>query len=777
MSDLLPHLTAALANRYRVERELGAGGMATVYLAHDEKHDREVAVKVLRPELAQTLGAERFLREIALAASLSHPHILPLFDSGEAEGQLFYVMPRVTGGTLRERLARDGPLPVADVERVAAEVADALGHAHRHGVVHRDIKPENILLHEGHALIADFGIGKALSAVEAEAFTMTGAAVGTPAYLSPEQAAGEAVDGRSDLFSLGCVLYEMLLGEPPFTGPTVQAVIAKRFVQTPADVTALRDGVPRPLARALQRLLARTPIDRYDTAAEFAAALRETVAPVGPAGDVPERSVAVLPFANLSTDAENEYFADGITEEILSALARVPSLRVAGRTSAFYFKGQKVPLREVAAQLKVRTILEGSVRRSGARVRITAQLLDAADGYQLWSERYDRELTDIFAVQDEIAGTIASRLDASLHSGGASAVPGAALPAATATAAAGHRVTAPNERATPSIAAYEAFLKGRALIERRGRAAIDGVACVERALALDPTFGPAWAALAEAYFTLSIYGLASPEEVRDKALPAAANAVRFAPSLAESYLVHGVVLLACDWERREAATEAFRRGMALDPVSPQSRWYYMIYLGQVGGHFARARDGLAALYARDERSASLCAGLAMYTAMVDPQDGLDWARRAQALDPHAFIVQAAALQAEFAAGAYPTALQRCETVLAQEGPQLLMRTWAATAAAALGDRARAVEQYEQAVLTSRRGELFPIGLALAARAAGLPDEAAGWARQAIERRDPGMFGLYNGRTWEALAGVPGWEALRTALRLPASVYLHDDVRS
>ena len=259
-------VSAALSDRYRVTRELGAGGMATVYLAHDLKHDRDVAIKVLHPDLAASLGRDRFLREIQLAARLSHPHILPLYDSGDADGALFYVMPNVDGQSLRDRLDDERQLPVDEAVRIAMEVAGALDHAHRHGVIHRDVKPEDIMLQDGHALVADFGIGKAVDEAGADTLTQLGMSVGTPAYMSPEQAAGDEVDGRSDIYSLGCVLYEMIVGEQPFTGPTAQAVIARRFVQTPLDVASLREGVPRPVARAVQKALARVPIDRHDTA-------------------------------------------------------------------------------------------------------------------------------------------------------------------------------------------------------------------------------------------------------------------------------------------------------------------------------------------------------------------------------------------------------------------------------------------------------------------------------------------------------------------------------
>ena len=414
MNKAEARLRDALADRYRIERELGAGGMATVYLAHDLRHDRDVALKVVRSEVAESLARQRFVREIRLAARLNHPHILPLYDSGEAGEFLFFVMPVMQGQTLRDRLKQEGHLSVESAVRIATEIADALDYAHRNDVVHRDIKPENILLHEGHAVVADFGIGKAVVAAanESSTFTQVGATVGTPAYMSPEQAAGEELDGRSDLFALGCVMYEMLTGDVAFTGPTAQAVIAKRFIHTPPEVSAVRPTVPLSVGQAVSRLLSKDAADRHATGAQFIAAL--TSAPVAvqpaPVREADETSIAVLPFASLSRDADDEFFADGVTEEILNALAQIPRLRVAGRSSAFSFKGKNEDLRTIGAKLNVATILEGTIRRAGNRLRVTAQLSKASDGYQLWSERYDGVAEDVFAVQDEIASAIASKL-------------------------------------------------------------------------------------------------------------------------------------------------------------------------------------------------------------------------------------------------------------------------------------------------------------------------------------------------------------------------------
>src|SRR5712691_10926409 len=355
MDTLQQQLERGLAGRYRLERELGQGGMAVVFLAQDLRHDRRVALKVLRPDLSAAIGAERFLREIKLAAGLTHPHILPVYDSGESGGLLFYVMPNMEGRSLRERLERERQLPLDDALAITGQVASALDYAHRHQVVHRDIKPENILLHEGAAMVADFGIGKALSS--GGSLTQTGMVIGTPAYMSPEQASGDTdVDGRSDLYSLGCVLYEMLTGEPPFTGPTPQAVIAKRFVSSIPKVRVTRD-VPEALEDALTRTLARAPVDRFQSAAHFLEALRRVShgPGVSPRHGVTEsrkptpasKTIAVLPLTNMSADPENEYFSDGMTEEIINALAKIPGLQVASRTSCFAFKGKEVEIRQV----------------------------------------------------------------------------------------------------------------------------------------------------------------------------------------------------------------------------------------------------------------------------------------------------------------------------------------------------------------------------------------------------------------------------------------------
>ncbi len=425
----LPRLTAALADRYQLDRELGAGGMATVYLARDLRHDRDVAMKVLRPDVGQALGRERFLREIRLAAGLTHPHILPLLDSGDADGTLWFTMPLMRGDTLRDRMTAEPRLPLDEVLQLLREVASALDYAHRQEVVHRDIKPENILLHDGHAVIADFGIGKAVMAASADqaTFTQVGVTVGTPAYMSPEQAAGEDVDGRSDLFALGCVLYEMLTGEVAFSGPTVQATIARRFVHTPPSVATVRSDVPRELGQLVDRLLEKACDARVATGAEVVHALRgaHDSGPVGTtaraeparaeaARSDTSRSIVVLPFESVGADADNASVADGLTEELITDLSRVQALRVISRTTAMQYKGSARPLREIGGELGVRHALTGSVRRAGSALRVSAQLVDVRSDESRWADKYSGSMDDVFDMQERVSRAIVNALHVEL---------------------------------------------------------------------------------------------------------------------------------------------------------------------------------------------------------------------------------------------------------------------------------------------------------------------------------------------------------------------------
>ena len=576
MPDSLAQLQSALADRYTIERELGAGGMATVYLAQDHKLGRMVALKVLRPELAAALGGDRFLREIEIAAKLAHPHILGLYDCGDADGLLYYTMPFVEGESLRDRLTREKQLSLDDALQIAREVADALGYAHALGLVHRDIKPENILFEAGHAVVADFGIAKAIAAAGSERLTETGLAIGTPAYMSPEQAAGsQDLDGRSDLYSLGCVLYEMLSGDPPFYASTPQAVLAKKLSEPLPRISVVREAVPAGIEAALSKALARTPADRFGTAAQFVEALTHPEAmgaalmarrpawwrrravrfaavvlvviagavlvgrwlrPGAAASHRPRTAIAVLPLENLSAEGAQAYFAPGLQDELLTQLSKVAALTVISRTSVIGYARTTKPIREIADELAVGTIVEGSVQVVGNRLRVNVQLIDAATDRHLWAEQYDRTLDDAFAVQSEIAQRIVEVVGARLTRAEAGAI--AAAP-------------------TANPEAYRLYLQGEEYRRRPGYDRRNFEAAqrlYESALALDSGFALAHAMLGHLHGMM--YGFRiDPYPARAALMRGEAEtALRLAPDLPQA---HSAMALAIMWGQND-----FRRGLA-----------------------------------------------------------------------------------------------------------------------------------------------------------------------------------------------------------------------
>ena len=561
MPDPPTSLAAALKDRYLIEQELGRGGMATVYLASDQRHVRQVALKVLHPELAAGLGPERFLREIRVAARLNHPHILPLFDSGEAAGFLYYVMPYVDGESLRARLDREHRLAVPETIEIARAVASALAYAHGCGVVHRDIKPDNIMLHQGEAMVTDFGIAKAFAASGQETLTSTGLIVGTPSYMSPEQASGEIeLDGRSDIYSLGCVLYEMLAGERPFLGHSALAILFKQATEPPRSLQSLRADLPDAMEAVVARTLAKEPVDRYATAMELVQALNdqreftpssETTRVTAPAAAM--NSIAVLPFLNVSADPENEYFADGMTEEIINALTKVEGMRVTARSSAFSFKGKPQEVGEIGRRLKVASVLEGSVRRSGNRIRITAELVSVAGGHSIWSERYDREMTDVFAIQDDISRSIVNMLKVKLL-------------------ADEHGTLV--RRQTDDLEAYTAYLKGRFFWNKRTPEALrKSIALFHEAQERDPTYALPYAGEADAFNILGWWADLPPGVAFPAARKAAVQAVALAPQLAEGYASQAFVKQYYDWDWAGAEAD-FKHAIALNPKYSTARQWY-----------------------------------------------------------------------------------------------------------------------------------------------------------------------------------------------------------
>ncbi len=623
MADTFDRLRTALADRYAIEHELGAGGMATVYLAEDLKHKRKVAIKVLRPELAAAIGPERFLREIAITAQLNHPHILPLLDSGKDNGFLYYVMPYMQGESLRDRLNREKQLSVDDAVKLAGEVADALNSAHKRDVVHRDIKPQNILLEDGHAVVADFGIARAIDAAGSEQLTETGLAVGTPFYMSPEQASGSKdLDGRSDIYALGCVLYEMLAGQPPFTGPTIESVVHQHLAVEVSPVTNLRPAVSAEIAETLSRALAKTPADRFATAREFADSLTavptstvaratteasglsrgrvgafatvvlvvlvvavlvivRTTGPASTAGDIPR--LVVLPLENLSA-AEEEYFADGMTEEITARLAGISGLRVIARQTAIQYKGSTKSAKEIGEELDVDYVLEGTVRTDRGpdgtgQVRITPQLIRTSDESHLWSEAKTVDLVpgEIFRIQAEVAERIAQSMNVVLLE-----------PEREGLAA----------RPTESLEAYERFLRGNYhLAQRTAEGLRNAIADYEASSRADPGFMQPLSRLGYTYALLRSWGWnyegLPVDSVLARGLAAVDRAINEAPSNSDAWMARGFLLTLANPLTFEGMNDAFERSIDLNPQNAEAHHIYAWALGVIAdpdamSHFQHA---------------------------------------------------------------------------------------------------------------------------------------------------------------------------------------------
>jgi len=667
MTDL-ERVTAALAATYAIERELGQGGMATVYLAEDLKHHRQVAIKVMRPELAAAMGGDRFLREIRIAAQLQHPHILMLIDSGEADGILYYVMPYVEGESLADRVERETQLPIDEALLIGREVASALAYAHSHGVIHRDIKPDNIMLTGGHAVVMDFGIGRAVSEAGGEKLTQTGMSVGTPAYMSPEQGAGEAnIDGRTDIYALGSVIYESLVGEAPYTGPTAQAIIAKRYADPVPSARRLRDTIPPNVDSAIQKAMAKIPADRFSTAEQLAVALTtatgsgEIVSVPEPSGSVrapmvrrvmrargiaaaaalivalvvfvvmplvkgsdggaaaaDKVTLAILPFQNLG-DPDDEYFAEGMTEELSNRLARLSGLSVIGPASAGRFSVSDMGEGAVGDALHVEYLLAGTIRWAkeadgSSRVQVTPRLVKVSDESRVWGESFEAEFVDVFELQGNLAERVVQALDVTLL---------------------GTEARAIRESPTDNPAAYQEYVLGRYYQSRS-----DGLRAIEHyrtAIALDPDFALAYAGLADGYHYVLQSGpggtdlggvLVQKMENWAKAEQAARRAIALDSTLGAAYVSLAFVQMFSNlnWAAAEAG---YLRGLALDPDYAQGHSRYGILLiatGRVDEALERAQraaelDPLSPSYQVNLSVALLIAGR-LQQALVAVDSGL-----------------------------------------------------------------------------------------------------------------------------------------------------------
>jgi serine/threonine-protein kinase len=766
MADVLDRLKAALADRYQIERELGSGGMATVYLAHDVKHDRKVALKVLKPELAAVIGPDRFLSEIRVAARLNHPHILPLLDSGEADGTLYFTMPIIEGLSLADRIRTEGQLGIDEIRALVTDVASALDYAHEQGIVHRDIKPDNVLIHHGKPMIADFGIALAVSQVGGDRLTETGLSLGTPQYMSPEQVSGDrTVDARSDVYALGCVVYELLVGEPPFTGPTAQAVMARQVTDPAPPIRTVRRDVPATVDVAVTKSLAKVPGDRFASVGDFATALAASEAAepavraeLAAAPTDARPAIAVLPFTNVGQDPANEYFADGVWEDVITNLSRVEGLRAISRTSCLRFKDTTKSMREVGEELGAGMILEGSVRRAADRVRVVVQLVDAKADEQRWAETYDRELTDIFAIQSEVALTVATALRAALSPSERERL---------------------GQRPTDDLAAYDLYLLGRHHLNKRTDEDIrQAVGHFESAIALDQRFVSAHAGLAEAYLFAGMGYAAMPQKgALPKAKAAAARAIELDSSSAEAHGTHGFVTLICDWNP-DAAIAELRQAVELNPDRPEPhQWlaWCLSVQGQIAGGLeswqrALELDPLSAVVITENGWPYVYTGL--------DEQALEWFQRAIEIDPTFALAHYNAGWALHRLGRIGEAIPAYERGVELSGGAPFMQAFLATAFAESGraDDARRILDDLLARATHAHG--MGLSIAVAAESMGDQELALDWLDRAFEERDPFLFTLALDDTWMNLPSLRDHPRFRALLdRIGIGESLPSDYRA
>ena len=726
---------------YQIVAQLGQGGMGVVYTAHDPRLDRHVAIKLLPPDLTRDeIAKQRFLQEAKAASALDHPNICTIFEINEtADGQLYLVMAHYEGETLKERIAR-GPLDLGDAIDIATQVGEGLAEAHQAGIVHRDIKPANLLVTKtGVVKILDFGLAKLAGS---EGVTQTGTTVGTVAYMSPKQAKGQEVDHRTDIWSLGVVLYEMLAGTPPFQGENLLSISNAIMDGDPSSLTGSSSAAQTVVGQALRK----DEAQRYQSLADLLDDLRKlkssaTVPPAQP--DVP--SIAVLPFVNMSADPEQEYFCDGLSEELIDALARLDGLRVVSRTSSFQFRGKGHDLRDIGRRLKVKTVLEGSVRKVGNRLRINAQLIKVSDDYHLWSERYDRDMDDIFEVQDDIARTVVEKLKVKLLG-----------------AADTRLVKAP----TDNLEAYNLVLQGRYhALRATGPASEKALACFTQALAIEPNYAQAHAGIALVQAIRAVVGLAAPHTVMPEAREAALKALALDETVADANLALGFVLPHYEWDWA-GGERALRRAIELNRGDAQPQTFYAYLLATVGRADESAAEARSAVE-RDPLSTNCRFVLAQQFALARRfEEAMAEAHAGMELDSSYTHFYQALGWGLAGLGRYDEAVEAFRQLAIGAPDDTFPQGCLGWALGLAGHRQEALTILED--LERRRSKGYVGGTLLAWACVGLGDhdQAISWLERAAEERD-GQLTLANTLVaFDPLRSDPRFQALLQRMNFP-----------
>lgn len=690
---------------YEILAPLGAGGMGEVYRARDPRLGRDVAIKIIAdarstepstndgspPDPGRLERVTRFEHEARAVAALSHPNVLAIFDIGIGESP-FLVTELLEGETLRALLER-GPLSGQRAIEVALQVVAGLDAAHARGIIHRDLKPDNVFVTaSGLVKILDFGLAKRVSVLDADEQsatrprTVAGTMLGTLGYMAPEQVRGLAVDHRADIFAIGAILYEMLTARRAFRGATPADTISAILTE-PSSALSFGSDTPPSLVRVVRRCLAKDAEQRFQSARELGGAL-ESASDIRAAHTAPAEvttqpsSVAVLPFTNVSADVDNQYFSDGLAEDLIDALTRLSGLRVASRTSSFRFRGQNADIRQIAQDLGVDAVLEGTVRRAGTRLRITAQLTNAADGYHIWSERFDREMADVFDIQDEIVGAIVTTLAPALAPEAKGVV----------------------RRPTENLDAYELYLKGRHYWNQRSPTVVGtAIRCFEDAIALDPAYALAYTGLADCYSILRVYGWTPPEHTQPRALDAVTHAV------------------------------------ALDPGLPEAHFSTALYVFHFEPHWRAARRHFQEAIAASPRMAMFEAYFALFLATAYEYDEAKERRdRALALDPHSSLVRFLAAATCCLISDFAGAEQHAERALALEPESLGARWPQMIALAATGRLGEAIALGERVIARSRAPIYIGV-LGMVYGRAGRLAEARALGQELDERRGRGEY--------------------------------------